>query len=144
MNKCKNYGKTLVIAITLVTCLDIYAKKLVMLSCDRFTDAESCSQNCSPLLYGSPFGAVDFEINEKSSMVFVKIYEKGSLSHSFVKENCKIFNKENWDCSESIFIPKGPWTVFLINKMADGIWTQGQYTSKETKFTSILGGVCAK
>ena len=76
-------------------------------------------------------------------MVLVKFYSKGIFSSSYVEENCKIFNDKNWDCSTSMFIRNGPWTTHQVNRMTDGIWTQGGYTSPATKFNDKTS-VCAK
>jgi len=147
MAKYNYYRIFMVFAITLVTSINIYSKQLDLYKCEKLSVAENCTHGCSPLLFGGPFGRVDFEVNDKNKMVLVKYYRGGNLAHTYVLENCKIFNTKNWDCSDSMFIQKGPWTVFNINKMSDGIWTNGTYTSsskinKET--ASTLGGTCAK
>ena len=123
------------------------AKQLRIYYCKNFIDAESCS-SCSPDL--SPWNiptksvqTVEFEINEKKKMVLHKTFFDGKLHSSDILENCKIFDKNNWDCTESLYIPNGPWYMYTVNKMTNETWTWGTYTSKETKFNATNGS-CAK
>ena len=123
------------------------SKQLRVYYCKNYIDAESCT-NCSPDLSGWKIPAksvqsVEFEINEKKKMVLQKTFFDGKFHSSDILENCKIFDKNNWDCTDSFYVSSGPWYMYTVNKMTNETWTWGTYTSKETKFNATNGS-CAK
>ncbi len=132
-----------VLAVILLTSASIFSKQLDLYFCEKIEDGANCSRSCSKSHLSETRPKVDFDINYKDRMVLSKFYSKGILDSSSVQENCKIFNDKNWDCSTSIFIPKGPWTVHQIDRMTDGIWTRFSYTTPETKFNDKTS-ICAK
>jgi hypothetical protein len=141
------------LSIFFLSCLlatNSFAKKLDVYYCKSLADAESCSANCkNTLLKDQKYNSndaqrVEFFVNEKNNTVLEKTYFGEKLSSSRIEKNCRIFDKNNWDCSdEPIWIAERKWFVIQTDKMIDGIYINGLRTSKETIHTSISAS-CAK
>ena len=126
-----------------------YSKVLTVYYCNNFSDAESCSANCSNAPKNLKFDAryeqkLEFLINEKLNSVMMKTYFGGKFNDSRILKNCNIFNENNWDCSEKpIWVEKSKWFVHEEVKMNNGFYVYGMYTSKESKSNSS-SATCAK
>jgi len=131
----------ILIIILLLSSGSCFSKVLNAYSCGSYAEAESCSMSCTRMNM-----SIDFLINKNLNSVLRRIYIGGDFMSSDVYKNCVIFDENNWDCSdEPLWIREGKWLVYNINKMSNGIYSSGVYTSKETKYSkSSLGASCAK
>lgn len=127
-----------------------FAKRLDVYYCKSLADAESCSANCKNTLFkdqkydSNEAQRVEFFINEKNNTMLEKTYFGEKLSSSRIEKNCRIFDKNNWDCSvEPIWISERKWFVIQTDKMIDGIYISGLRNSKESTHSPITAS-CAK
>ena len=100
-------------------------------SCKKITweDEDDKKLRDTKFLYG-------FTTNKDSNSVLYKIYKNNDIVHSEVFENCKIFDKKNWDCSSKkkiadinseenikmnngIFIKHSQWKNYSTNRVAN-------------------------
>lgn len=127
-----------------------FAKTLDVHYCDTYIDAETCSVNCrNTLLKGEKYNAssaqkLEFQISEKNGSVLVKTYFGTKFSDAHVLKNCQIFDAKNWDCSDEPFwVKNGQWFAYHTQKMINGMYLSGTYTSKEGK-NNAKNASCAK
>jgi hypothetical protein len=126
-----------------------FSKTLTVHYCNNFAEAEVCSTNCRNAPKGLKFDPkhqqkLEFLLNKYSRSIMVKTYFGDIFSNSRVMKNCNILDENNWDCSEEpLWIAKGPWMLYDVQRMNNGFYVHGQYTSKETKYNSSSAS-CAK
>jgi hypothetical protein len=119
---------SILLLIFLLSC----SKQSKLYSCSTFRDAETCSINCT---YTK--STIEFEVNKEKNMILYKIYNDGNFSGSGVKENCKIFDGKNWDCSSSTFLSN--YSNEMMDRMTNGIYSDAIKSS-----VGDSGGICSK
>ena len=85
-----------------------------------------------------------FLVNKDDKTVMHKTYIKSEMMGSYLYENCKIFDKKNWDCSSTS-------NLFVIYsqriKMIDGVFSESSTHREYDTFVDRSKdekGTCAK
>ena len=109
-----------------------FDNKLSTYNCKTKKDATSCSEKC---IKGSQSYQLEFLTNKQNGTVMGKQYIHNKLFDTKTFDSCKIFDNNNWDCSERI---DRSWNI--VKKMNDGIFLEYSEFSNDTNISFF----CAK
>lgn len=105
-----------------ITCIllihfNSHAKKLSVHDCPTEFDASNCSKKCEKL----EDVKVEFDVDIQRNKVLKKLFHESLGNQIYIKNDCKIFNDDNWVCIDNFKYPNKNYRGYT-EKMIDGVY----------------------
>ena len=115
----KNVIKISIVGIGLAVHMNSFAwpfdGKLDIYKCSSSVAANACDDGCQKMNDSK----AKFKVDIKQKAVLASYYKNGNQVSSSIFDGCKIFNDENWVCSDNDKTPG----VIAEQKMVNGVFT---------------------